>query len=303
MRRSLDDRRLPRTGAPRARPRRGSRALHEAERATSRGERSTDPNDVASRPCPRPRQARGHRAGRGPRRQAVSLGRTDGLPQPAGDALLDFAHILHQAGRLDEPARGPRKPSISTNRKETRLPRRALVLPRSSERRCQTRPAVVDRLAAGPIVRNKSTSRIGGRQCRHQISSRSTLMEAGSRSLARSPTYRTTNSSCYTFGSPNPEPLGAGLAIDCVNGAPAAVLDKEKFRLTVAPAGSGNLGVFGTFVEGPATASAIAFLVPKQPNPRGLVTEVLEWSRIITLSKSQKHVDIGTTPEGQGKSA
>jgi hypothetical protein len=96
---------------------------------------------------------------------------------------------------------------------------------------------------------------------------------------------------------------GAGLAIDCVNGAPAAVLDKDKFRLTVAPAGSGNLGVFGTFVEGPATASAIAFLVPKQPNPRGLVTEVLEWSRIITLSDSQKHVNVGTTPEGQGKSA
>ncbi len=100
-----------------------------------------------------------------------------------------------------------------------------------------------------------------------------------------------------------PGTSGAGLAIDCVNGMPAAVVDKEEFRLTVAPAGSGNLGVFGTFVEGPATASAIAFLVPKPPNPKGLVTEVLEWSRIITLSKSQKHVDIGTTPEGQGQSA
>jgi hypothetical protein len=90
---------------------------------------------------------------------------------------------------------------------------------------------------------------------------------------------------------------GAGLAIDCLNGTPPAVLKGEKFTLTAAPAGTGNLGVFGTFVQGPATVSAIAVLVPNpnQPTPKRLVPEVLEWSRILTLPEDPNPVVL-TTP-------
>lgn len=95
----------------------------------------------------------------------------------------------------------------------------------------------------------------------------------------------------------NPGQAGAGLAIDCLSGR-STVFKGERFTLTV-PAGSP--GVVGTFVPGPATASAIAVLVPKGSNPKGLSQEVLEWSRIVMLS-GPAPVSFDKPQGGQGPS-
>ncbi len=76
-----------------------------------------------------------------------------------------------------------------------------------------------------------------------------------------------------------PGQSGAGLAIDYLAGKPTPFTGGP-FTLT---AGLGDPGVFGPFFQGPATASAIAVL-----SKDGVVTEVIEWSRIVMLPKDPK---------------
>jgi hypothetical protein len=98
-------------------------------------------------------------------------------------------------------------------------------------------------------------------------------------------------------------PVGAGLAIDCKSGG--CELDhRHSFTLTAknAVVSEGDIqelaaeddenstaakstaakGVVGAFSAGPATASAIAVLIPKD-GPA--VPEVLQWSQIITVTE------------------
>lgn len=74
---------------------------------------------------------------------------------------------------------------------------------------------------------------------------------------------------------------GAGLAIDCLAGTPPPYA-AGKFTLT---AGSGDPGVVGAFVPGPATVSAIAVLFPKSGSSQDVVTEVMQWSHTVTVPK------------------
>src|ERR1700741_2411935 len=96
-------------------------------------------------------------------------------------------------------------------------------------------------------------------------------------------------------GGPNQN--GVGLAIDCINGTKATFdPNKNTFELIVDRSNTGIVG--GPFSSGPAMASAIAALVPKQSaSQKGLVTEVLQWSLILELAKDQKHVDLVTSTE------
>lgn len=87
---------------------------------------------------------------------------------------------------------------------------------------------------------------------------------------------------------------GAGLAIDCIDN-PSVAWDPDnnnEFKLIVR---KGDPGVVGDFFHGPATASAIAVLTEN-----GVVTEVLQWSLILTLSGAP--VPIGTPAANQGAS-
>ncbi len=74
---------------------------------------------------------------------------------------------------------------------------------------------------------------------------------------------------------------GAGLAIDCKNNPSVQSKRDGTFTLTAPLAGPGVTGVVGDFFEGPATASAIAVL-----SKNGVVAEVLQWSRLVMLSKA-----------------
>jgi hypothetical protein len=85
---------------------------------------------------------------------------------------------------------------------------------------------------------------------------------------------------------------GAGLAIDCL--ADGDPFHKDEFRVQANP----GTGFVGKFYEGPATASAIAVLTNGTA-----VTEVLEWSRILTLPADPGSVDVPASETGQGGSA
>jgi hypothetical protein len=87
---------------------------------------------------------------------------------------------------------------------------------------------------------------------------------------------------------------GAGLAIDYLAGK-SPPFTGGPFTLTAGPEGT---GVVGAFFEGPATASAIAVLSKDR-----VVTEVIQWSRIVMLPKDPKiPVPLDTSPAGQGES-
>jgi hypothetical protein len=72
---------------------------------------------------------------------------------------------------------------------------------------------------------------------------------------------------------------GAGLAIDCLGGTPAPIPGGGTYSFTL-EAKTGEPGVVGEFVDGPATVSAIAVVVDPTTHA---VTQVLQWSRLAML--------------------
>jgi hypothetical protein len=78
-------------------------------------------------------------------------------------------------------------------------------------------------------------------------------------------------------------PDGAGLAMDCAPSSNTKLFNGDTFEVKADPAGVNNTGVFGTFVAGPATASAIAVLRRKAEGT-GAEKEVLQWTQIITVT-------------------
>ena len=84
---------------------------------------------------------------------------------------------------------------------------------------------------------------------------------------------------------------GAGLAIDCNDNPSVTWKPNNEFTLIVR---KGDSGVVGDFFHGPATASAIAVLTEN-----GVVTEVLQWSLILTLSGAPVPLDAPAAGQGQ----
>ena len=81
-----------------------------------------------------------------------------------------------------------------------------------------------------------------------------------------------------------PEQASAGLARDFLAGRDAPFAGGEFEIRTATPSGAGT-GVLGKFVEGPATVSAIAVLSDAES---GEVSEVLQWSLIVMVSKPSR---------------
>ncbi len=95
-----------------------------------------------------------------------------------------------------------------------------------------------------------------------------------------------------------PGQAAAGLAIDFLAGKTTPFAGGT-FTISAAapPPRAPGTGVVGKFVEGPATVSAIAVLSDAKS---GVVSEVLQWSLIMMLSKES--VAVGTSAPGQGES-